>query len=253
MPETKSYEVIAENVAAVKENMRQAALAAGRNPEEITLVAATKVQTSETIRNAIKAGITVCGENRVQELVAHLEDNAYEGAKVHFIGHLQTNKVKFVVGKVDMIESIDSLRLMDAVEKQAAKVDVIQDILLEVNIGDEESKGGAAIDEVMALATHAMECPHLRLRGIMCIPPAASTDEENRGFFKETYHFDEIKELQCYIDNSGEASIDDGNLLLILKSGRKVDFGTTGEQQTQEIIALLTPILFETGSLSAQK
>jgi pyridoxal phosphate enzyme (YggS family) len=195
MPETKSYELIAENVAAVKENMRQAALAAGRNPEEITLVAATKVQTSETIRNAIKAGITVCGENRVQELVAHLEDNAYEGAKVHFIGHLQTNKVKFVVGKVDMIESIDSVRLMDAVEKQAAKVDVIQDILLEVNIGDEESKGGAAIDEVMALATHAMECPHLRLRGIMCIPPAASTDEENRGFFKETYQlFVDMKE-----------------------------------------------------------
>ncbi|MBR5792069.1 MAG: YggS family pyridoxal phosphate-dependent enzyme [Ruminiclostridium sp.] len=195
MPETKSYEVIAENVAAVKENMRQAALAAGRNPEEITLVAATKVQTSETIRNAIKAGITVCGENRVQELVAHLEDNAYEGAKVHFIGHLQTNKVKFVVGKVDMIESIDSVRLMDAVEKQAAKVDVVQDILLEVNIGDEESKGGAAIDEVMALATHAMECPHLRLRGIMCIPPAASTDEENRGFFKETYQlFVDMKE-----------------------------------------------------------
>ncbi len=195
MPETKSYEVIAENVAAVKENMRQAALAAGRNPEEITLVAATKVQTSETIRNAIKAGITVCGENRVQELVAHLEDNAYEGAKVHFIGHLQTNKVKFVVGKVDMIESIDSIRLMDAVEKQAAKVDVIQDILLEVNIGDEESKGGAAIDEVMVLAQHAMECPHLRLRGIMCIPPAASTDEENRGFFKETYQlFVDMKE-----------------------------------------------------------
>jgi len=195
MPETKSYEVIAENVAAVKENMRQAALAAGRNPEEITLVAATKVQTSETIRNAIKAGITVCGENRVQELVAHLEDNAYEGAKVHFIGHLQTNKVKFVVGKVDMIESIDSIRLMDAVEKQAAKVDVVQDILLEVNIGDEESKGGAAIDEVMVLAQHAMECPHLRLRGIMCIPPAASTDEENRGFFKETYQlFVDMKE-----------------------------------------------------------
>ena len=80
MPETKSYELIAENVAAVKENMRRAALAAGRDPEEITLVAATKVQTSETIRNAIRAGITVCGENRVQELVAHLEDNAYEGA-----------------------------------------------------------------------------------------------------------------------------------------------------------------------------
>ena len=138
MPETKSYETIAANVAAVRENMRRAAEAAGRDPGEITLVAATKVQTSETIRNAIQAGITVCGENRVQELVVHLEDNAYEGAKVHFIGHLQTNKVKFVVGKVDMIESIDSVRLMDAVEKQAAKVDVVQDILLEVNIGDEQ-------------------------------------------------------------------------------------------------------------------
>lgn len=192
MPETKSYETIAANVAAVRENMARAAEAAGRDPSEITLVAATKVQTSETIRNAIRAGITVCGENRVQELVAHLEDNAYEGAKVHFIGHLQTNKVKFVVGKVDMIESIDSVRLMDAVEKQAAKVDVVQDILLEVNIGDEESKGGAAIDEILSLARHALECPHLRLRGLMCIPPAAASDEENRAFFQETY--------QLYVD-----------------------------------------------------
>lgn len=195
MPETKTYESIVENVAAVREEMRKAALRAGRRPEDITLVAATKVQTSDTIRNAIRAGITVCGENRVQELVAHLEDNAYEGAKVHFIGHLQTNKVKFVVGKVDMIESIDSVRLMDAVEKQAEKVGVIQDILLEVNIGDEESKGGAAIDDVLALAQHASACPHLRLRGIMCIPPAASTEEENRGFFRETYQlFVDMKE-----------------------------------------------------------
>jgi len=195
MPETKSYETIAKNVAAVREAMDQAARAAGREPGEITLVAATKVQTSETIRNAIKAGITVCGENRVQELVPHLEDNAYEGARVHFIGHLQTNKVKFVVGKVDMIESIDSVRLMDAVEKQAEKVGVVQDILLEVNIGDEESKGGAASEEILALARHSLECPHVKLRGIMCIPPAAATEEENRGFFKETYQlFVDIKE-----------------------------------------------------------
>ena len=187
MPETKSYESIAANVAAVRETMKEAAQRAGRDVSEITLVAATKVQTSDTIRNAIQAGITVCGENRVQELVAHLEDNAYEGARVHFIGHLQTNKVKFVVGKVDMIESIDSTRLMDAVEKQAAKLDIVQDILLEVNIGDEESKGGAGIDEVLSLAQHALSCPHLRLRGLMCIPPATASEEENRGFFQETY------------------------------------------------------------------
>ncbi len=204
MPETKSYETVAANVAAVRENMARAAQAAGRDPGEITLVAATKVQTSDTIRNAIRAGITVCGENRVQELVAHLEDNAYEGAKVHFIGHLQTNKVKFVVGKVDMIESIDSVRLMDAVEKQAAKVDVVQDILLEVNIGDEESKGGAAIDEILSLARHALECPHLRLRGLMCIPPAAASDEENRAFFQETY--------QLYVDMKEKLGDNNSNI-----------------------------------------
>lgn len=195
MPETKSYESIAANVAAVRKNMEEAAARAGRDVSQITLVAATKVQTSDTIRNAIQAGITVCGENRVQELVAHLEDNAYEGARVHFIGHLQTNKVKFVVGKVDMIESIDSTRLMDAVEKQAAKLDIVQDILLEVNIGDEESKGGASIDEVLELARHALSCPHLRLRGLMCIPPATASEEENRGFFQETYQlFVDMKE-----------------------------------------------------------
>lgn len=195
MPETKSFETIAANVAAVRENMRQAALRAGRNPDEITLVAATKVQTSDTIRNAIRAGITICGENRVQELVAHLEDNAYEGAEVHFIGHLQTNKVKSVVGHVDMIESVDSARLMDAVEKQAAKLGIIQDIMLEVNIGGEASKGGAQAEEILALGRHAGTCSHLRLRGIMSIPPAIATEEENRAFFAETYQlFVDMKE-----------------------------------------------------------
>lgn len=185
MPETKSYESIAANVAAVRENMRQAAEAAGRDPQDITLVAATKVQTSDTIRNAIRAGITICGENRVQELVAHLEDNAYEGAKVHFIGHLQTNKVKFVVGKVDMIESIDSEHLMDAVEKQAAKQDVTQDILLEVNIGREEAKSGFAPEEVLDAARAALDCPHVRVRGLMTSPPADASREENIRYFQE--------------------------------------------------------------------
>ena len=215
MPETKSYETVSANVAAVREKMKEAAERAGRDPGAVTLVAATKVQTSDTIRNAIKAGVTVCGENRVQELVAHLEDNAYEGARVHFIGHLQTNKVKFVVGKVDMIESIDSVHLMDAVEKQAAKVDVVQDIMLEVNIGDEESKGGAAKEEVLALARHTLECPHLRLRGIMCIPPAVATDEENREYFRET--------SQLFIDIKAELG-DNGSNIDCLSMGMSGDY-----------------------------
>ena len=175
-----------ENIARVKANMARAALEAGRDPAEITLVAATKVQTSETIRAAIAAGITVCGENRVQELTAHLDDYAYDGARVHFIGHLQTNKVRFVVGRVDLIESVDSPRLLEALERQAAKLNLVQDILLEVNIGREESKGGCLPEDLPALARQAMDLPHVRLRGLMAIPPAAAEPGENRRFFAAT-------------------------------------------------------------------
>ena len=125
---------IQEHVNAVREKMAAAAKAAGRDPGEITLCAATKVQTDDTIREAIAAGITVCGENRVQELTAHLEANAYEGAQVHFIGHLQTNKVNKVVGKVDLIHSVDSERLLRAIDRQADKLGLVQDVLLEVNV-----------------------------------------------------------------------------------------------------------------------
>ena len=160
----------------------------GRDPAEVTLVAATKVQTSDTIRQAIAAGITVCGENRVQEMTAHLDDDAYAGAALHFIGHLQTNKVKYVVGRVDMIESIDSPRLLEAVEAQAAKLDLVQDILLEINVGGEASKSGVAPENALELARLAAELPHVRLRGLMAIPPAARIPGENRHFFAEMYH-----------------------------------------------------------------
>ena len=175
-----------ENIARVKANMARAALEAGRDPAEITLVAATKVQTSDTIRAAIAAGVAVCGENRVQELTTHLDDYAYDGARVHFIGHLQTNKVRFVVGRVDLIESVDSPRLLEAVERQAAKLNLVQDILLEVNIGREESKGGCLPEDLPALARQAAALSHVRLRGLMAIPPAAAALGDNRRFFAAT-------------------------------------------------------------------
>lgn len=181
-----------ENIARVKANMARAALEAGRDPAEITLVAATKVQTSDTIRAAIAAGITVCGENRVQELTAHLDDYAYDGARVHFIGHLQTNKVRFVVGRVDLIESVDSPRLLEAIERQAEKLNLVQDVLLEVNIGREESKGGCLPEALPALARQAMDLPHVRLRGLMAIPPVAAEPGANRRFFAAT--------RQLYVD-----------------------------------------------------
>ncbi|MBM6869866.1 YggS family pyridoxal phosphate-dependent enzyme [Pseudoflavonifractor phocaeensis] len=186
---------LAENIAAVRDKIAQAAREAGRDPAEITLVAATKVQTSDTIRAAIAAGITVCGENRVQEMTAHLADNAYEGAALHFIGHLQTNKVKFVVGRVDLIESVGSEHLLLAIEKQAEKMGLVQDILLEVNVGGEESKSGVAPADLPALARQAAALHHVRLRGLMAIPPAANIPGENQPFFDRMYQlFVDIRE-----------------------------------------------------------
>ena len=133
---------LAERIALVNEKIAAAARQAGREPS-----AATKVQTSDTIRQAIAAGVTICGENRVQEMTAHLDDDAYAGAALHFIGHLQTNKVRQVVGRVELIESVGSEHLLEAIEAQAAKLELVQDILLEVNIGGEASKSGISPEE----------------------------------------------------------------------------------------------------------
>ena len=176
---------LSENIRTVRDNMARAALSAGRDPSEITLVAATKTQSSDTIRAAIAAGITVCGENRVQELTAHLADSAYTGAALHFIGHLQTNKVKYVVGKVDLIESVSSDHLLDAIQAQAVKAGVVQDILLEVNVGREDSKSGFLPEEVSAAAQKAAGLDHVRLRGLMAIPPVAEEKGQNLPFFAE--------------------------------------------------------------------
>ncbi len=181
-----------ENLRAIRARVAAAAAEVGRDPEEIVLEAATKTQSSETIRAAIAAGITVCGENRVQELTAHLDDYAYDGSAVHFIGHLQTNKVRMVAGRVDLIESVDSLRLLEAIEARCAKMELVQDILLQVNIGREEQKGGVLPEELPDLAIHTVRLPHVRLRGLMAVPPITQEKGGNRHFFAQMY--------QLYVD-----------------------------------------------------
>lgn len=180
---------LTQNVTAVQEKIAAAALAAGRDPASVALCAATKVQTDASIRAAIAAGIRVCGENRVQELTAHLAAGAYAGAQVHFIGHLQTNKVKQVVGKVELIHSVDSEKLLRAIDSQAEKLDIVQDILLEVNVAREESKGGALPENLPALAETALRRPHVRLRGLMAIPPVSTVSGANRKYFAQMRHF----------------------------------------------------------------
>ena len=208
-------EAIIARLEAVQSEIRQAAIAAGRNPGEITLCAATKVQTGDTIRAAIAAGVTVCGENRVQELVAHQEEGAYEGARVHFIGHLQRNKVKYVVGKVDLIQSVDGEELLHLIEKQAAKLGVCQHILIEVNIAGEESKSGVTPQQAHHLAQLAGQMDHVVVRGLMAIPPVAENHGENRRFFAMM--------RRLFIDIN-EKKYDNKNTMDILSMGMSGDF-----------------------------
>ena len=176
---------IAVNVAAIRAKMDAAAIACGRDPKEILLCAATKMNDADAVRQAIAAGVDLCGENRVQELTAKQKENAYEGAPVHFIGHLQTNKVKQVVGKVDLIQSVDSLRLLKAIDAEAAKQGIIQDILLEINVGQEESKSGFDADEVLPILEQISEFSHIFVRGLMAIPPISQNSGDNRKFFQK--------------------------------------------------------------------
>ena len=178
---------IAENIARIRAKMEEAALAAGRDPKQILLCAATKMNDAEAVREAIRSGVDLCGENRVQELTQKAAENAYEGAPIHFIGQLQTNKVRQVVGKVDVIQSVDRMKLLLAIQAEAARQGIRQDILLEVNIGGEESKGGFAPGQILPLVENFSDFPNLRLRGLMAIPPISHFPGENNKFFQEMY------------------------------------------------------------------
>ena len=207
---------VSSHVSMVQSKIAAAAIAAGRSPQEITLCAATKVQSDETIRQAIAAGISVCGENRVQELTAHLAANAYEGAReVHFIGHLQTNKVKQVVGKVDLIQSVDSPHLLQAVHTQADKLDIVQDILFEVNIAGESSKSGCSPELLPQLVQQAAQLPHVRVRGLMAIPPISSAPGANRRYFAQM--------RQLFIDITQKMS-DNQGVMDCLSMGMSADY-----------------------------
>ena len=179
---------IAENVAAIRRELEKAALAAGRDPKEIQLCAATKMNDSEAVRQAIAAGVDCCGENRVQELTQKLAQHAYDGAPVHFIGHLQTNKVKQVVGKVALIQSVDSLRLLCAIDAEARKQGIVQDILLEINIGQEESKSGFREEEILPLLEKIGDFPNICVKGLMAIPPISQNSGDNLKYFQKISH-----------------------------------------------------------------
>ena len=176
---------IRENIAAIRAQIDAAARETGRTGADITLVGASKMNGAAACQEAIAAGIDALGENRVQEMTAKLAEDAYRGAPLHFIGHLQRNKVKQVVGKAALIQSIGSPELLAEVDRQAEKLGIVQDILLEVNIGGEEAKSGFAPDAVEQAAAQAKTLAHVRVRGLMTIPPADATREENMTYFEK--------------------------------------------------------------------
>jgi len=173
---------IRENIAEIRRRIDEAARETGRTGADITLVGASKMNDAAACQEAIAAGIDVLGENRVQEMVTKLAENAYDGAPLHFIGHLQQ-----VVGKAALIQSAGSVELLEEIEKQAEKLGIVQDVLLEVNIGGEAAKSGFAPEAVEAAAAHAKELAHVRVRGLMTIPPAGAARDENMVYFEKVH------------------------------------------------------------------
>ena len=178
---------IRENIERIRREIDQAARETGRTGADITLVGASKMNDAEACQEAIAAGIDVLGENRVQEMTAKLAQSAYDGAPLHFIGHLQRNKVKQVVGKAALIQSVGSEELLREIDRQAEKLGIVQDILLEVNIGGEAAKSGFAPAALADAAALARTLPHVRVRGLMTIPPADASREENMVYFQKVH------------------------------------------------------------------
>lgn len=209
-----------ENLEGIHKRIEAAARRAGRNPEDIQLIAVSKTYPASDIEKAINYGCTDFGENKVQELVGKIE--AIETpVNWHLIGHLQTNKVKYIVGKTKLIHSVDSLKLANEIEKQSAKHNVVTKILIEVNVGEEASKDGILVNEVMPLIAEISKLPHVKVEGLMTVAPFVEDAEENRTIFRKLYDlsvdiqkqkFDNISMnvLSMGMSNDFEVAVEEG-------------------------------------------
>ncbi len=192
--------MIRENLEEVEKKIQQACDKAGRERSEVTLIAVSKTKPIEDLMEAYNAGIRVFGENKVQELADKIEKMPKD-IHWHMIGHLQRNKVKYIVGKVDLIHSVDNEELAKEINKRAEKAGVKQDILIEVNIADEDTKYGVTADKVNELYVNISKLPYVNVRGVMCIAPNVDNPELNRQYFvKLNKIFVDI--MNIMVDNS---------------------------------------------------
>lgn len=210
----RQYRTVEDNLKQIRETIARNAAAAGRDPGEIRLMAVTKTQPPELVNHAVACGIGLLGENRAQELNEKFGAYQKEGVEIHFIGHLQTNKVRQVADKVSAVQSLDSMRLAREMERQCAKLDKIMDVLIEVNIGGEHSKSGVRQEEAEALIRGVSLLPHLRVRGLMAIPPACGNEGEAERYFSRMN--------QLYVDIKGK-NIDNVSMS-VLSMGMSDDY-----------------------------
>ena len=178
---------IRRNVEAVQEQIGRAAAEAGRDPSEIRLMAVTKTQSAARVNEAIAAGVTLLGENRAQELLEKYDGYDRAGCDIHFIGHLQSNKVRSIVDKVSMIESVDRLSLAQEISRCAQSHGLVMPVLIEVNIGREQSKSGVLPEALPELLEKISLLPGLSVRGLMAIPPNIEDTVQTEGYFEQMY------------------------------------------------------------------
>ncbi len=183
-----SFSDVEYNYQKICENIARAAEAAGKTAEDITFLAATKTVDAPTINHAISLGLRYIGENRVQELLSKYGDYDLDRASLQFIGHLQSNKVRQIVGKVDLIQSVDSVKLAREIARCSEKLGISTDILIEVNIGREENKSGVMPELLPELLDEIREIPSIHVRGLMAIPPICENTQEICKFFDKMRH-----------------------------------------------------------------
>ena len=221
--------MLKENLAKVEENIQAACDRAGRKREEVTLIAVSKTKPVEMLQEAYDLGVRVNGENKAQELASKYEVLPKD-IHWHMIGHLQTNKVKYIIDKAELIHSVDSLKLAETIEKEAAKHDLIADILVEVNVAEEESKFGMKMEEVIPFVEKVSAFPHVRVRGLMTIAPFVEDPEENRSIFadlhklyidikKKNHDNDTVSVLSMGMTNDYEVAIEEGATMVRVGTG----------------------------------
>ena len=221
--------MLKDQLQEVEKRIQAACDRAGRKREEVTLIAVSKTKPVETLQEAYDLDVRIFGENKVQELTAKYEALPKD-IHWHMIGHLQTNKVKYIIDKAELIHSVDSLKLAETIEKEAAKHDLIADILVEVNVAEEESKFGMKMEEVIPFVEKVSAFPHVRVRGLMTIAPFVEDPEENRSIFadlhklyidikKKNHDNDTVSVLSMGMTNDYEVAIEEGATMVRVGTG----------------------------------